>query len=331
MSVVVPRISLLLGRTKYSARLLARREPGLSCQARGCRSDSLVQVELARLEETGFGTGVENPDAGGNEQGKIRVGGDEAFLEADCVLRDPVLSFGLQVVPVKRQLASMELDPEDHAPSGVQAELGWAQRNAPACRVSRTTARGNARSGDTISWPRTDLGENAMRVILIVVLALAASPLVSEADDAAAAPYCGTECRGLGIEKVKAGDEHCGLVPPRRKDEALEAACRLARKHREELQARAQEKAWEKCRKVNERKGCRCAGEIRRWQNVYTHVMSQRCWTECGWAYLIECEREPEAGGGSPQPNAPPRVSVDSDDDAGSAAQRARSRPSGRH
>lgn len=34
------------------------------------------------------------------------------------------------------------------------------------------------------------------------------------------------------------------------------------------------------------------------WENVYTHVVSVRCWAECGWAYLIDCEEiEPEDEG----------------------------------
>ena len=118
-----------------------------------------------------------------------------------------------------------------------------------------------------------------------------------------AAPYCGTECRGLGIEKVKAGDEHCGLLSRERKDTALDAACALAETHRRELQKKAEERASDKCGAVRERKGCRCRGELRRWQNVYTHVLSQRCWTECGWAYLIGCERRPEGDGGGDEPD----------------------------
>jgi len=105
-----------------------------------------------------------------------------------------------------------------------------------------------------------------------------------------AAPSCENSCRGLGVEKVKAGDEHCGLVPRERKDEALDVACGLAESHHEELQQGALERAEAKCEAQRDRSGCRCQTELRSWQNVYTHVLSQRCWTECGWAALIECE-----------------------------------------
>ncbi len=108
------------------------------------------------------------------------------------------------------------------------------------------------------------------------------------------APSCRLKCRGLGLDKVKAGDEHCGLVPRGHKRAALDAACVLAESKREELQARARERAEGKCGQVGERQGCRCRGEIRRWENVYTNHLSGRCWTECGWAYLIECDRQPE-------------------------------------
>ncbi len=113
-------------------------------------------------------------------------------------------------------------------------------------------------------------------------------------------PSCRAECRGLGVDKVKAGDEHCGLVPRERKRTALDAACSLADSRPEELQARARERAENKCGHVAERDGCRCEGGLRRWENVYTNHLSGRCWTECGWAYLLECQREPEAetGGG---------------------------------
>ncbi len=113
----------------------------------------------------------------------------------------------------------------------------------------------------------------------------------------AAAASCDNSCRGLGIEKVKAGDEHCGLVPRERKDESLAAACGLADAHREELERRAEKKASNKCEKELASPACSCRRELRRWENVYTHVLSQRCWAECGWAYLIDCERRPKAGG----------------------------------
>ena len=116
-----------------------------------------------------------------------------------------------------------------------------------------------------------------------------------EASPSATAASCQNSCRGLGIEKVRAGDEHCGLVPRAVKDEALDAACRLAESHHESLQSRAEERARGKCAEQIDREACRCRTELRAWQNVYTHVLSKNCWTECGWAYLIECERRPEA------------------------------------
>ena len=115
-------------------------------------------------------------------------------------------------------------------------------------------------------------------------------------------PSCHAKCSALGVDKVKAGDEHCGLVSRRRKRAALDAACELAGSHREELRARAREKAAEKCGHVGERQGCRCEGEMRRWENVYTNHFSQRCWAECGWAYFLECGREPESEPGSDDP-----------------------------
>ncbi len=138
----------------------------------------------------------------------------------------------------------------------------------------------------------------------LLLAALAVATLLAASGDAGAdetapgttAPRCKAECRGLGLEKVKAGDEHCGLVSREHKDAALDAACTLADSHREELQALAEERARDKCGSTADREGCRCRVEFRRWENVYTHVLSQRCWTECGWACFIECRREPEAG-----------------------------------
>jgi hypothetical protein len=122
------------------------------------------------------------------------------------------------------------------------------------------------------------------------------APIPDTAQDSAA-PSCSRECRGLGIEKVKAGDEHCGLISRERKDEALDAACGLAESHREKLHQLAEEKAWQRCSTVRDRPDCRCETELRSWNNVYTHVFSQRCWAECGWAFLIECDRRPEEDG----------------------------------
>ncbi len=118
--------------------------------------------------------------------------------------------------------------------------------------------------------------------------------IVAQEAQTSDAPYCSLKCRGLGLDKVKADDEHCGLVSRERKRIALEAACTLADSKKDELQARAQERAHNKCGHVSEREGCRCDGELRRWENVYTNHLSGRCWTECGWAYLIECDQEPE-------------------------------------
>jgi hypothetical protein len=108
---------------------------------------------------------------------------------------------------------------------------------------------------------------------------------------------CKSTCRGLGIEKVTAGEEHCGLVSRERKRRALDLACSLAEEHREELVARARERAAEKCDRTDDHEGCACEGRARKWENVYTHVLSQRCWSECGWAYVIECDHEGEEGG----------------------------------
>ncbi len=118
-----------------------------------------------------------------------------------------------------------------------------------------------------------------------------------EATRASAVPSCNNSCRGLGIDKVRAGDEHCGLVPRETKDRALDAACGLAESHRETLQRRAEEKAREKCAEQGDHAACLCRTELRAWQNVYTHVLSKNCWTECGWAFLIECERRPDDDG----------------------------------
>ncbi len=139
---------------------------------------------------------------------------------------------------------------------------------------------------------------------LVITLAMAAA--ISHAGPGAAAAVagpspetvqetpdagCDNSCRGLGLEKVKAGDEHCGLIPRARKDESLDAACQLAAAHRDDLQERAEERVREKCAEELDRSECECRIELREWQNVYTHVFSQNCWTECGWAALVECER----------------------------------------
>ncbi len=120
----------------------------------------------------------------------------------------------------------------------------------------------------------------------------------ADASQDSATASCADSCRGLGIEKVKAGDEHCGLIPRERKDESLDAACALAESHHEELQRLAEERARGKCDDHLEQSSCLCRTELRGWNNIYTHVFTQKCWTECGWAFLIECERRPTADAG---------------------------------
>ncbi len=131
-------------------------------------------------------------------------------------------------------------------------------------------------------------------VAILGLLWLMPEAVLAQESQTTSAPNCHAECRGLGIDKVKAGDEHCGLVSRERKRIALDAACTLADSKREELQALAQERAENKCERVGERQGCRCEGGLRRWDYLYTNHFSGRCWTESGWAYLIECDREPE-------------------------------------
>ena len=142
----------------------------------------------------------------------------------------------------------------------------------------------------TSSWETLEMKK---LVIMLVALSTIALPGIaqetSDENSGSDGSSCGTSCRGLGIEKVKAGDKHCGLVPRERKDRALDAACSLSEENREELQALARERASDKCSDSEGRKECECTAELHPWQNVYTHVLSQRCWTECGWAVLIEC------------------------------------------
>ena len=84
-------------------------------------------------------------------------------------------------------------------------------------------------------------------LIMMVVLSTVALPgMAQETPDETSGSdglSCGTSCRGLGIEKVKAGDTHCGLVSRERKDRALDMACSLSEENREELQALATERA----------------------------------------------------------------------------------------
>ncbi len=134
-----------------------------------------------------------------------------------------------------------------------------------------------------------------LTMALLGLLALTPAAVIAQETETTQPPSCSAKGRGLGLDKVKAGDEHCGLVPRERKRTALDAACTLADMKPEELQARARERAESKCGDAGEREGCRCKGELRRWENVYTNHLSGRCWTECGWAYLLECERVPLA------------------------------------
>jgi hypothetical protein len=129
-------------------------------------------------------------------------------------------------------------------------------------------------------------------VAMTVMLPLLSSPLfpqqeTSEAPERDTTLACSGSCRGLGIEKVKAGDVHCGLVARERKDRALDLACSLSVESRDDLQSHAKQRALSKCSRP-EGDGDLCTGSLSRWQNVYTNVLSQRCWAECGWAFLIE-------------------------------------------
>ena len=136
-----------------------------------------------------------------------------------------------------------------------------------------------------------------MRALLLmtVVVLVGSHPSLSQVEAAQreASLECSGSCRGLGIEKVKAGDEHCGLVPRERKDRALDLACSLSKENRKSLQSHAKERASSKCSNAGETDYHRCKSSLRRWQNVYTHVLSQRCWAECGWAYVIEPGKVP--------------------------------------
>ncbi len=131
--------------------------------------------------------------------------------------------------------------------------------------------------------------------LLLPVAALAGREALAQASTAAS---CSGSCRGLGLEKVKAGDEHCGFISRERKETALAAACGLAESNHEALSQTAEERAWAKCDDSRDESACSCTTELRSWQNIYTHVLSQRCWAECGWAYVIECERRSESDDG---------------------------------
>lgn len=124
------------------------------------------------------------------------------------------------------------------------------------------------------------------------------------ADEATHPAACQADYRGLGVEKVKAGDEHCGWTPRERKVRALDAACALGSENAEALKALARQRAEKKSSEVRNREGCTCTIELRRWENVYTHVLSQRCWTECGWSAQVECRPEEGGAEGTAEPEA---------------------------
>lgn len=136
---------------------------------------------------------------------------------------------------------------------------------------------------------------------IAVVLACLAPSCLAQEEPPIASPdesraVCTRDARGLGTEKVKAGDEHCGFVSRVQKTKALDTACSLSEEHRGALQSFAEEKARDQCSASYDRRDIVCSGELREWQNVYTHVLSQRCWAECGWAFVIDCE--PSSRGG---------------------------------
>ena len=83
-------------------------------------------------------------------------------------------------------------------------------------------------------------------VLTTVVLLWMTPPLFSQQETSEgtrsdAAISCGTSCRGLGIEKVKAGDEHCGFLTQERKEKALDMACSLSVDNQDDLQRLAKE------------------------------------------------------------------------------------------
>ncbi len=93
-------------------------------------------------------------------------------------------------------------------------------------------------------------------------------------------------CRHLGVIEIKIGSEHCGYLDPDRKLSARNAACTLADQQKEVLQREAQA-GVSTCHSAD------CPGRWRRWENTYTHVISQNCWTECGWAWVVDCDSPP--------------------------------------
>lgn len=140
---------------------------------------------------------------------------------------------------------------------------------------------------------RNERARPLLATAILGLLWLIQAVVIAQESQSTNVPSCRGKYRGLGIAKVKAGDEHCGLVSRRHKRAALDAACILADSKQEELQARARERAEGKCGHLLEHESCRCESELRHWENVYTNHLSGRCWSECGWAYVIECDRKP--------------------------------------
>lgn len=107
-------------------------------------------------------------------------------------------------------------------------------------------------------------------------------------------------CRHLGVVEIKVASEHCGYLDAQRKEAAFSAACTLADQQQEALQEEAREGS-STCGALE------CQGRLRRWQNAYTHVISKNCWTECGWAWVVDCE---------PDSQSPPDLQIDQEDGA---------------
>jgi hypothetical protein len=94
-------------------------------------------------------------------------------------------------------------------------------------------------------------------------------------------------CHHLAVVEIKIGSEHCGYLDRDRKLSALKAACTLADQQQEALKKEVQNSS-STCHSTD------CQAMWQRWENTYTHVISQNCWTECGWAWVVDCD--------SPQP-----------------------------
>ncbi len=107
-------------------------------------------------------------------------------------------------------------------------------------------------------------------------------------------------CRHLGVVEIKVGSEHCGYIDPEHKRAIQATACTLAESREEELkmEARSDDST---CKSTD------CRGSLRPWQNIYTHVFSQNCWSECGWAWVLDCEHGPAAENGEQEAQEEPR------------------------